>query len=425
MRDSEIFISYAWKGESEILVDRICDAFASKGYQVTRDKSTLTYKDSIREFMDRIGRGKYIIAVVSDKYMKSEYCMFEAYRMFQSAAFKERVFPIVLPDTDIFSFRGQTSYLRYWDQEYKALEADYKSIAHASPTMVAPLTERLRDLEATTRFINDFMAAISDMNVLTSQMHLESNFDQLLTAIEARIQAADGKHREIDMVISPKTTEAKLPVHAPVLQTPSYINSISPPTRPKYYFRPILSWLAVYPEKLQELTPFITLMLKIYTLLLISLVTLYGVGRLFPEVLKFIPSIMSEMGLQMTFMKIYPLLGPSFIASLISYILLILAKAKLLDKQIILSILLGSSLLSLAYIFCIFTLLLTDNPVAHIVALIIISIAFVILFFKYSNIEYYWVKKTLGDFTLEFIVMIIFVWCMAQLFYNAISGGTT
>jgi len=220
MSAPEIFISYAWKGESESLVDRICDAFAAKGFQVTRDKSTMTYKDSIRDFMDRIGRGKFIIAVVSDKYMKSEYCMYEAYRMFQSPAFKERVFPIVLPDTDIFSFRGQTAYLRYWDQEYKALEAEYRSIASASPTMVAPLTERLRDIEATTRFINDFMAAVSDMNVLTSQMHFDSNFDQLLSAIETRIQDADGKHDDIDIGAGLEKLETELPVRAPVLLDP-------------------------------------------------------------------------------------------------------------------------------------------------------------------------------------------------------------
>jgi len=123
--------------------------------------------------------------------MKSEYCMYEAYRMFQSLAFRERVFPIVLPDADIFSFRGQAAYLKYWVAEYEALEKEYKEIADTSPTMVVSLTERLRDIEATTRFINDFMAAVGDMNVLSSQIHLESNFSQLLQAIEERIGGAE------------------------------------------------------------------------------------------------------------------------------------------------------------------------------------------------------------------------------------------
>jgi hypothetical protein len=196
MSQNAIFISYAWKGESEALVDKLCQAFAARGYLITRDKSAMTYKDSIKDFMDRIGWGKFIIAVVNDKYMKSEYCMYEAYRMFQSPEFKARVFPIVLPDADVFSFRGQAAYLKHWYQEYKALETEYKEIADLSPTMVAPLTDRLKDIEVTTRFINDFMAAVSDMNVLTSQIQLESDFEPLLAAIEKRMQTVEQEAAE-------------------------------------------------------------------------------------------------------------------------------------------------------------------------------------------------------------------------------------
>ncbi len=91
----EIFISYAWGGDSETIVDEIARIFAEAGYSIERDKTHLNYRKSIREFMDSIGRGKYIIVVVSDKYMKSEYCMYEAYRMFQSPQIGDRILPIV------------------------------------------------------------------------------------------------------------------------------------------------------------------------------------------------------------------------------------------------------------------------------------------------------------------------------------------
>jgi len=194
----EIYVSYAWKGESERIVDQLCQALAVKGYRIIRDKSAVTYKDSIKDFMDHIGRGKFIIAVISNKYMKSEYCMYEAYRMFQSPFFQERVFPIVLADADIFTIRGQVAYLKYWQAEYKTLETEYRSVAASSPTMAAPMAERLRDIEVTTRYINDFMAAVSDMNVLTSQIHIESNFSQLISAVELRMTDVEGK-QEVSM----------------------------------------------------------------------------------------------------------------------------------------------------------------------------------------------------------------------------------
>jgi hypothetical protein len=200
----EIFVSYAWKGESEMMVEALCQALAERGHTVARDRTKMSYRDSIRDFMDRIGRGKYIIAVVSDRYMKSEYCMYEAYRMFQSAEFSRRVFPIVLPDADIFSFQGQAAYLKHWQAAYEELETAYRQVADTSPTMAAPLTARLRDIEVTTRFIGDFMAAITDMNVLSGELHLESGFEALIAAIEARM--TDG----------PAETDHPQPGQAPV-----------------------------------------------------------------------------------------------------------------------------------------------------------------------------------------------------------------
>jgi len=40
----EIFVSYAWGGGSESIVDEICAAFEEAGYKITRDKTDLTYR---------------------------------------------------------------------------------------------------------------------------------------------------------------------------------------------------------------------------------------------------------------------------------------------------------------------------------------------------------------------------------------------
>ena len=51
------------------------------------------------------------------------------------------------------------------------------------------LIERLKDIELAAYFVNDFMANITDMNVLTSETHAESGFEQLIQAIERRMEA--------------------------------------------------------------------------------------------------------------------------------------------------------------------------------------------------------------------------------------------
>jgi hypothetical protein len=193
----EIFVSYAWGGESEYIVDEISEVFEAAGYRITRDKSDLTYRQGIKDFMDRIGAGSFIIAVISDKYLRSEYCMYEAYRIFQaSGEFRQRVYPIVLEDAELFSFDGQKKYLQYWIDETERLKREIGEMSGKNPTMVIGLTERLRDYELTARYVNDFIATISDMNVISPRHHRDKNYRTLLEQMEAQMTADDQDTRE-------------------------------------------------------------------------------------------------------------------------------------------------------------------------------------------------------------------------------------
>lgn len=77
MRRHEVYISYAWGGESEIIVTEICQQLQNNKVKYYIDKKDIAYKDSIREFEERLGAGDYVILVVSDKFLKSKDCMYE------------------------------------------------------------------------------------------------------------------------------------------------------------------------------------------------------------------------------------------------------------------------------------------------------------------------------------------------------------
>lgn len=51
--------------------------------------------------MERIGRGKGVIVVISEKYLKSENCMFELVQISKHQQFADRIFPIVLNNANI------------------------------------------------------------------------------------------------------------------------------------------------------------------------------------------------------------------------------------------------------------------------------------------------------------------------------------
>ena len=44
-------------------------------------------------------------------------------------------------------------------------------------------------IELAAYFVNDFMAKIADMNVLTAETHVVSGFEQLIQAIEQQMEA--------------------------------------------------------------------------------------------------------------------------------------------------------------------------------------------------------------------------------------------
>ena len=73
------------------------------GHEIIRDSSHLEIGDRISKFMDRIAEGDFVIAVISDKYLKSPFCMYELFHIYRNCAekperFLKRVIPLILPD---------------------------------------------------------------------------------------------------------------------------------------------------------------------------------------------------------------------------------------------------------------------------------------------------------------------------------------
>ena len=63
MAAPEIFISYAWRDESLKVTEALDAFFQEKGITVVRDNRDIGYKGLIKEYMQRLGRGKYVVVV--------------------------------------------------------------------------------------------------------------------------------------------------------------------------------------------------------------------------------------------------------------------------------------------------------------------------------------------------------------------------
>ena len=106
----EIFVSYAWGDNSSVdarkrteVVNRLCETLAKEGWQIIRDKNAMRSGDLISGFIKMIGQADHNIVVLSDKYLRSPYCMTELYSIYQRSVgekedFLRRIVPSVLTD---------------------------------------------------------------------------------------------------------------------------------------------------------------------------------------------------------------------------------------------------------------------------------------------------------------------------------------
>ncbi len=180
----ELFISYAWGGESEAIVDKVDRAFEAKGITIIRDKRDAGYKASIKEFMERIGRGKVVIVVIGEKYLKSENCMFELVQIAKNGQFRDRIFPIVLADAQIYKPVQRIKYIQHWEQQIKELDEAMKTVSVAN---LQGFREEIDQYTEIRNTIAELTSIIKDMNTLTPEMHSNSGFEALFKAIERKL----------------------------------------------------------------------------------------------------------------------------------------------------------------------------------------------------------------------------------------------
>jgi len=127
-----IYVSYAWADETDParddLVNRLVDDAAKSGITIERDRNSMSVGDSIEDFMEEIGAADRIVVILSEKYMRSPFCMFELYRIWMEAAgkkdrFTERIAVFVLEDAAVWTIEDRVAHTRYWQTRYRDAEA--------------------------------------------------------------------------------------------------------------------------------------------------------------------------------------------------------------------------------------------------------------------------------------------------------------
>lgn len=205
--NKQVYISYAWGGESERIVNELDTDMQNKGIKVIRDKRDLGFKGMIRDFMQQIGHGHAVIIVISDKYLKSPNCMFELVEIARNKDFHDRVFPIVLADADIYNPVNRIKYIKHWEEKLKELDDAMRTVSSAN---LQGMRDEIDSYDEIRDNISNLTFFLKDMNTLTPEMHENSNFVSLISALEKRLAQAVSASADILSVSVPgKPSESR------------------------------------------------------------------------------------------------------------------------------------------------------------------------------------------------------------------------
>lgn len=180
IKNKEVCISYARGGVSSQTADEVCKSLRAEGIKVIRDSDELRYKDSLSEFMKRISRGNCVIVLISDKYLKSQYCMTELIGVLDSGDMRSRIVPLILEDAAIYDAIGIVRYVRYWETKSKELKEELKTIDFSNAKGVRGDADLYSDLASN---IGQHIDILRDFLVKSLPVQIDSNFEDIVNEV--------------------------------------------------------------------------------------------------------------------------------------------------------------------------------------------------------------------------------------------------
>lgn len=190
----KVYFSYAW-GDDETPEGRLRAEAADALYrelkareargelQVMIDREQMGYKSRIRDFTRQYGNSSIlIILIISEKYLLSPYCMGEVVEILSNKDYRERIFPVVLPDANLKDGVRLAQYYTVWENRKRDLSAEIEHIQ--DKTYAGPLIEQQRDIAEIIRIIAQFTTEMGD--TLTAR---PPDYAPLLDALDKRIAA--------------------------------------------------------------------------------------------------------------------------------------------------------------------------------------------------------------------------------------------
>ncbi len=198
-----VYFSYAW-GDDETPQGRLREEAVHALFQEIKkresagalrlmiDREQNNYRDRIRDFTSQYADAALVVMIISEKYLRSKYCMGEVVEVLSNKDYRRRIFPVVLPDAGLHDVKKCLEYFRFWEKEKSELDSEIDQIQNKAHS--GAFIQYLNDLAEIIRIIGNFTTEIGD--TLTVR---PPHYQPLLDALDERIRALRQPHKNLQI----------------------------------------------------------------------------------------------------------------------------------------------------------------------------------------------------------------------------------
>lgn len=173
-----IFMSYSTK-DSEIADKMENDLSTYYGLCLIRDEKHLLFKDKIEEYLKKIRDTDFALALISDGFLKSRYCMMEMIELFKENDFIEKILPIQIKGIDITKEKMEKQYYNYW----KNLEDEAHFETKINDRIVIEKVKKYEDIGKIKNFLPGFFSRLNELKLISFADLEKENYLSLLRAM--------------------------------------------------------------------------------------------------------------------------------------------------------------------------------------------------------------------------------------------------
>lgn len=171
-----IFLSYSWANIA--VADTIDKDFSSIGITLMRDQREAGYRSSLAAYMQRTTKSDFVVILISDEFLRSEYCMYEMTELLNTHEFEKRILPVSLENAQaLFNSKTRTVYYDYWKQELATADKllhDYLN---------ADYVNQKKKIESICIQLDDFFLKLTDFHILPFEELRKLHYKPMLDII--------------------------------------------------------------------------------------------------------------------------------------------------------------------------------------------------------------------------------------------------